>query len=71
MLHWEVFVSLWAVYKSALGDEFGEYTIIMYRYAKNIIEITEIVIKMLPLNMGLCYNRRDVRSWGILCPGLI
>ena len=27
--------SLWAVYKAALGDEFGEYTIIMYRYAKN------------------------------------
>lgn len=27
--------SLWAVYKSALGDEFGEYTIIMYRYGKN------------------------------------
>lgn len=26
--------SLWAVYKSALGDEFGEYTIIMYRYGK-------------------------------------
>ena len=26
--------SLWAVYKSVLGDEFGEYTIIMYRYAK-------------------------------------
>lgn len=26
--------SLWAVYKSSLGDEFGEYTIIMYRYAK-------------------------------------
>ncbi len=26
--------SLWAVYKSALGEEFGEYTIIMYRYAK-------------------------------------
>ena len=25
---------LWAVYKSALGQEFGEYTIIMYRYAK-------------------------------------
>lgn len=25
---------LWAVYKSALGEEFGEYTIIMYRYAK-------------------------------------
>ena len=26
--------SLWAVYKSVLGEEFGEYTIIMYRYAK-------------------------------------
>lgn len=26
--------SLWAVYKAALGEEFGEYTIIMYRYAK-------------------------------------
>ena len=26
--------SLWAVYKSFLGDEFGEYTIIMYRYGK-------------------------------------
>ena len=25
---------LWAVYKASLGDEFGEYTIIMYRYAK-------------------------------------
>lgn len=25
---------LWAVYKSMLGEEFGEYTIIMYRYAK-------------------------------------
>ena len=25
---------LWAVYKSFLGEEFGEYTIIMYRYAK-------------------------------------
>ena len=25
---------LWAVYKAALGEEFGEYTIIMYRYAK-------------------------------------
>ena len=27
--------SLWAVYKASLGEEFGEYTIIMYRYAKN------------------------------------
>ncbi len=26
--------SLWAVYKEALGEEFSEYTIIMYRYAK-------------------------------------
>ncbi len=26
---------LWAVYKSAVGDEFGEYTLIMYRYAKH------------------------------------
>ncbi len=26
--------SLWAVYKSFVGQEFGEYTIIMYRYAK-------------------------------------
>lgn len=26
--------SLWAVYKSNLGEEFGEYTIIMYRYGK-------------------------------------
>ncbi|WP_124065153.1 phosphotransferase [Clostridium sp. E02] len=26
--------SLWAMYKAALGEEFGEYTIIMYRYAK-------------------------------------
>ena len=27
--------SLWAIYKASLGEEFGEYTIIMYRYAKN------------------------------------
>lgn len=26
--------SLWAIYKSSLGEEFGEYTLIMYRYAK-------------------------------------
>lgn len=26
--------ALWAEYKSALGEEFGEYTIYMYRYAK-------------------------------------
>lgn len=27
--------SLWAVYKASLGEEFGEYTLIMYRYAKD------------------------------------
>ena len=27
--------SLWAVYKSFLGEEFGEYTLSIYRYAKN------------------------------------
>ena len=26
---------LWAVYKSSIGEEFGDYTLIMYRYAKN------------------------------------
>lgn len=25
---------LWAIYKTSLGEEFGEYTILMYRYAK-------------------------------------
>ena len=25
---------LWAVYKSSVGEEFGDYTLIMYRYAK-------------------------------------
>ena len=27
-------LSQWAVYKKAMGEEFGEYTLIMYRYAK-------------------------------------
>ena len=27
--------ALWAIYKQELGEEFGEYTLIMYRYAKN------------------------------------
>lgn len=27
--------TLWAVYKSSLGETFGEYTLIMYRYAKD------------------------------------
>lgn len=26
--------ALWAIYKASLGEEFGEYTLIMYRYAK-------------------------------------
>ncbi|WP_367566845.1 phosphotransferase [Lacrimispora sp.] len=38
--------ALWAVYKASLGEEFGEYTIIMYRYAKNYykkcMEITDM-----------------------------
>ena len=42
--------SLWAVYKSLLGEEFGEYTLIMYRYAKNyyqrIQSIEEYEIKL-------------------------
>lgn len=33
--------SLWAVYKSALGEEFGEYTLIMYRYAKDFSRIVQ------------------------------
>lgn len=36
--------SLWAVYKSSLGEEFGEYTLIMYRYAKRYYrKISKIV----------------------------
>ncbi len=40
--------ALWAVYKANLGQEFGEYTIIMYRYAKNCYRkiIREILQKM-------------------------
>lgn len=30
--------SLWAVYKSHIGEEFGEYTLIMYRYAKRYFQ---------------------------------
>lgn len=26
---------LWAVYKSSVGEEFGDYTLVMYRYAKS------------------------------------
>ena len=40
--------ALWAVYKANVGQEFGEYTIIMYRYAKNCYRkiIREILQKM-------------------------
>ena len=30
--------TLWAVYKSSFGEEFGDYTLIMYRYAKRYYE---------------------------------
>lgn len=33
--------SLWAVYKSALGEEFGDYTLIMYRYAKDFFRTVQ------------------------------
>ncbi|MCD8084094.1 MAG: phosphotransferase [Clostridiales bacterium] len=39
--------SLWAVYKSSLGEEFGEYTMIMYRYARNYYK----KIKNLPFSI--------------------
>lgn len=33
--------SLWAVYKAELGEEFGEYTLIMYRYAKRYYKLLQ------------------------------
>lgn len=43
---------LWAVYKSSVGEEFGDYTLVMYRYAKdyfkkimNTPEFAEIGVK--------------------------
>ncbi len=36
--------ALWAVYKSSVGEEFGEYTLIMFRYAKRYYH----KIQMLP-----------------------
>lgn len=40
--------ALWAVYKSNIGQEFGEYTIVMYRYAKTCYRkvISDILQKM-------------------------
>lgn len=39
--------SLWAVYKGAIGEEFGEYTLIMYRYAKRYYRKISGLIHML------------------------
>lgn len=36
--------SLWAVYKSHIGEEFGEYTLIMYRYAKRYYNRMQTVL---------------------------
>ncbi|MDR1067892.1 MAG: hypothetical protein LBL36_01420, partial [Clostridiales Family XIII bacterium] len=33
--------ALWCEYKQALGDEFGEYPMIMYRYMKDFYLILE------------------------------
>lgn len=38
--------SLWAIYKAALGEEFGEYTIIMYRYAKQYYKKCSAIRKL-------------------------
>ncbi len=42
---------LWAVYKSSIGEEFGEYTLTMYRYAKNYYK--KIITAPEFLTMGL------------------
>ena len=39
--------ALWAVYKASLGEEFGEYTLIMYRYAKDYYKKADILWKQL------------------------
>jgi thiamine kinase-like enzyme len=44
---------LWAVYKSSLGEEFGEYTLIMYRYAKNYYRKIITAPEFLELGMAL------------------
>lgn len=36
--------TLWAVYKSHVGEEFGEYTLIMYRYAKRYYRRVQAVL---------------------------
>lgn len=35
--------ALWAVYKSSIGEEFGEYTLIMYRYAKDYFKKANLI----------------------------
>ena len=42
--------SQWAVYKKALGQEFGEYTIIMYRYAKHYYKKLRASVQDVPEN---------------------
>lgn len=37
--------SLWGLYKSAFGEEFGEYIITMYRYGKNYFKIVQSMIE--------------------------
>lgn len=39
--------ALWAIYKASLGEEFGEYTLIMYRYAKDYYKKADILWKQL------------------------
>jgi thiamine kinase-like enzyme len=39
--------SLWAIYKSALGVEFGDYTLVMYRYAKKYYRRSGTIAKNL------------------------
>mgnify|MGYP000385568231 CR=1 FL=1 len=40
--------ALWAVFKSMEGREFGDYTIVMYRYAKNYYRkiVSEDLLKL-------------------------
>ena len=37
--------ALWAVYKASLGEEFGKYTLIMYRYAKKYYKKVCFVVR--------------------------
>jgi thiamine kinase-like enzyme len=35
--------TLWAVYKSNLGETFGDYTLVMYRYAKDYYKFVKAI----------------------------